>query len=133
MGLVVNENASSLASVHRQLRVTQSLNSNVARLSSGSRINDAGDDAAGLGIAERLKQRVDRSARGRPEEVLSTRGIERYRAIAALREGSSGNIRDTDYGFESASMSEQQKKQQAGISVLRKAEEVQQEPLSLRL
>lgn len=55
MGLRVNTNVASLNS-QRHLRSTrQGLDRTLERLSSGSRINRAGDDAAGLAISENLR------------------------------------------------------------------------------
>ena len=58
MGIVVNTN---LASVNAQRNVdlsTSQLNKSLERLSSGLRINRAGDDAAGLAIATKLSAQV---------------------------------------------------------------------------
>ena len=58
MGLRVNTNIASLNS-QRHLRFTrQSLDKSIEKLSSGSRINRAGDDAAGLAISENLKAQI---------------------------------------------------------------------------
>ncbi len=55
MGLRINTNVASI-NAQRALRQTrQSLDKSLERLSSGSRINRAGDDAAGLAISESLK------------------------------------------------------------------------------
>ncbi len=58
MGLRVNTNISSLVA-QRSLNGTRaSLSKNMERLASGSRINTAGDDAAGLAISENLRAQV---------------------------------------------------------------------------
>ena len=58
MGLRVNTNIASLNS-QRHLRSTkQGLDRSFERLSSGSRINRAGDDAAGLAISENLRAQI---------------------------------------------------------------------------
>src|SRR5258707_5191034 len=58
MGLRVNTNIASLTA-HRNLRaVTMRLQGNYARLSSGLRIATAADDAAGLGISERMRAQI---------------------------------------------------------------------------
>jgi flagellin len=58
MGLRVMTNISSLGA-QRNLAVTkQALDKNLQRLSSGSRINSAGDDAAGLAISEHLRAQI---------------------------------------------------------------------------
>ena len=55
MAISVLTNVASL-NAQRNLNATQnSLSSSIARLSSGMRINNASDDAAGLGISENLK------------------------------------------------------------------------------
>ena len=58
MGLRINTNVSSI-NAQRALRATRiSLDKSLERLSSGSRINRAGDDAAGLAISESLKAQI---------------------------------------------------------------------------
>jgi flagellin len=58
MGLRINTNVASL-NAQRNLRNTRlDLNRSLERLSSGNRINRAGDDAAGLAISENLKAQV---------------------------------------------------------------------------
>jgi flagellin len=58
MGLRINTNVASL-NAQRNLRGTRlQLNKSLEKLSSGQRINRAGDDAAGLAISENLKAQV---------------------------------------------------------------------------
>jgi flagellin len=58
MGLRINTNVPSV-NAQRSLRLTrQALDKSLERLSSGSRINRAGDDAAGLAISESLKAQI---------------------------------------------------------------------------
>ena len=58
MGLRINTNIASLNS-QRHLRLTrQNLDRSLEHLSSGSRINRAGEDAAGLAISENLKAQI---------------------------------------------------------------------------
>ena len=58
MGLRIATNVSSLTS-QRHLRTTrQALDRSLERLSSGYRINKAGDDAAGLAISEKLRAKT---------------------------------------------------------------------------
>src|SRR5215831_2471359 len=58
MGLRINTNVPSLVA-QRNLRTTRgSLDKSFERLSSGLRINKAGDDAAGLAISEALKAQI---------------------------------------------------------------------------
>jgi len=58
MGIsIVNNNASLIA--QNNLSNTQNaLSANFARLSSGMRINNAGDDAAGLAVSEKMKSQI---------------------------------------------------------------------------
>ena len=58
MSLVINTNPTSLGAQRNLAGTQRSLAGNVGRLSSGLRINQASDDAAGLGISERLKAQV---------------------------------------------------------------------------
>lgn len=58
MGLRINTNVASI-NAQRALRQTRmGLDKSLERLSSGSRINRAGDDAAGLAISESLKAQI---------------------------------------------------------------------------
>lgn len=58
MGLRINTNVPALTA-QRNLRATRfSLDRTLERLSSGSRINHAGDDAAGLAISESLRSQI---------------------------------------------------------------------------
>ncbi|MCX7012426.1 MAG: flagellin [Candidatus Sumerlaeota bacterium] len=58
MALTVNTNIASLTAQRNLSRTTESLNKSLERLSSGLRINRAGDDAAGLAISEGLRAQV---------------------------------------------------------------------------
>ena len=58
MGLRVNTNVFSLSAQRNLSNVSSRLGGNFARLSSGLRIATASDDAAGLGISERMRAQV---------------------------------------------------------------------------
>lgn len=58
MGLRIATNVQSLAAQRYLTNNTGKLNMALERLSSGSRINRAGDDAAGLAISEKLKANI---------------------------------------------------------------------------
>jgi flagellin len=58
MGLRVNTNISSLVAQRSLGGTRAALSKNLERLASGSRINQAGDDAAGLAISENLRAQV---------------------------------------------------------------------------
>ena len=58
MGLRVNTNVASLTAQRNLASVTSRLQGNYARLSSGLRIATASDDAAGLGISERMRSQI---------------------------------------------------------------------------
>ena len=58
MGLRVNTNIASLTAQRNLGSVTSRLQGNYARLSSGLRIATAADDAAGLGISERMRSQI---------------------------------------------------------------------------
>ena len=58
MGLRVNTNIASLTAQRNLGAVTSRLQGNYARLSSGLRIATAADDAAGLGISERMRSQI---------------------------------------------------------------------------
>ena len=58
MGLRVNTNIASMTAQRNLMSVTGRLQGNFARLSSGLRIASASDDAAGLGISERMRSQI---------------------------------------------------------------------------
>jgi flagellin len=58
MGLRINTNVQSLRAQNSLAKVEQAKSDNLAKLSSGTRINKAGDDAAGLAISEKLKANI---------------------------------------------------------------------------
>jgi flagellin len=58
MSLVINTNTASLGAQRNLAQTTMALSKNVAKLSSGQRITFASDDAAGLGISEKLKSQI---------------------------------------------------------------------------
>jgi len=73
MGLRIATNTTGLAA-QRQLSITRAgLDKTLQRLSSGSRINSAGDDAAGLAISENLRAQVRgiRQARRNAQDGVS--------------------------------------------------------------
>jgi flagellin len=85
MGLRINTNVASL-NAQRNLNGTRlGLNLSLERLSSGQRINRAGDDAAGLAISENLKAQV----RGlKQAERNAADGI----SLVQIAEGSLGEV-----------------------------------------
>ena len=58
MSMVINTNAVSLGAQRNLANTQNALSANLQKLSSGMRITSAADDAAGLGISERLKSQV---------------------------------------------------------------------------
>ena len=58
MGLRINTNVASLNAQSNLFNVTSKLSGNFSRLSSGLRIASAADDAAGLGISERMRSQI---------------------------------------------------------------------------
>lgn len=54
MAFTVNTNTASLSSINSLNRTNRSLQGTLGRISSGTRINSAADDAAGLAVAENL-------------------------------------------------------------------------------
>ena len=58
MGLRINTNTASLNAQRNLMGSKLALDKNLERLSSGFRINRAGDNAAGLAISENLKAQV---------------------------------------------------------------------------
>ncbi|MGZ5279849.1 MAG: flagellin N-terminal helical domain-containing protein, partial [Pseudobdellovibrionaceae bacterium] len=62
MGMRVTTNLAAINAQRNLVGSQRSINKSMAQLASGSRINIAADDAAGLAISERLKASI-RSAR----------------------------------------------------------------------
>jgi flagellin len=58
MGFRINTNVASLSAQKSLKKSTLASQSSLAKMSSGSRINKAGDDAAGLAISEKLKANI---------------------------------------------------------------------------
>ena len=58
MAITVRSNPQSIFSQTRLTRTSRALEKTFNRLSSGSRINNAADDAAGLAISTRLEHRI---------------------------------------------------------------------------
>ncbi|MBL4712520.1 MAG: flagellin, partial [Gammaproteobacteria bacterium] len=58
MALVINTNISSLNAQRNVGRTTMGLETSIQRLSTGLRINSAKDDAAGLGIVDRMTSQI---------------------------------------------------------------------------
>src|SRR5277367_6234046 len=58
MGLRIATNVPSLVAQRNLASTRAALDKNLERLSSGSRINHAGDDAAGLAISENLRAQI---------------------------------------------------------------------------
>ena len=58
MGLRVNTNIAALSAQRNLASVSGRLSGNFSRLSSGLRIATAADDAAGLGISERMRGQI---------------------------------------------------------------------------
>lgn len=58
MGLRVNTNVASIGAQRNLFNVTSRLQGNYSRLSSGMRISTAADDAAGLGISEKMRSQI---------------------------------------------------------------------------
>ena len=101
MGLRINTNVASL-NAQRNLRGTRlAMNKSLERLSSGQRINRAGDDAAGLAISENLKAQVRGlgQAKRNAEDGISLVQI----AEGGLQEVSNIMIRLRELGVQAAS------------------------------
>ena len=58
MGFRINTNVSSIAAQRSLSRSNRESESTLAKMSSGTRITKAADDAAGLAISEKLKARI---------------------------------------------------------------------------
>src|SRR5580692_8882082 len=111
MGLRISTNITSL-NAQRQMSMTrQNLDRSLERLASGSRINHAGDDAAGLAISENLKAQIRgiRQAKRNSQDGVSLIQVsegglaEISNILTRLRElsiqAASDTIGDTERGF----------------------------------
>lgn len=87
MAMFVNTNVSSLNGQRNLQNVTDRMNSSFEKLSSGSRINSARDDSAGLQIADRLTTQITGLSQANRN---ANDGI----SIAQIAEGALGEITD---------------------------------------
>lgn len=111
MGLRINTNVAALNAQKNLIGTQKSLQTSLARLSSGQRINQAADDAAGLAISENLKglirgyRQANRNANDGISLVQVAEGSlnEVSSMLIRLRElgvqGSSDTIGDTERRF----------------------------------
>jgi len=111
MGLRIATNVQSLAAQRFLGANTGNTNRSLERLSSGSRINRAGDDAAGLAISEKLKANIrsmkqaTRNANDGVSMIQTAEGAmnEVSNILIRMRElsiqGSSDTLGDTERGF----------------------------------
>ena len=109
MGFSINTNLDALNTYANLTKVQMSLSSSLAKLSSGLRINNAGDDAAGLTIATDLGAQVSgltqasrnaqdgtsvvQTADGALSQVQSLLGNLRDLAVQAANDSNSGSAR----------------------------------------
>jgi len=85
MALVVNTNVASIQAQYNVNKTNQSMQDAMAKLSSGLRINSAGDDAAGLSISDRMESQI----RGLSQAIRNANdGI----SLAQTAEGAMGEI-----------------------------------------
>ena len=100
MALSILTNTSSLNAQRNLANTGKALSANFSRLSSGQRINTAGDDAAGLAISERMKSQV--RSMGQAERNAND-GISLLQtAEGAMNENSGILIRMRELGMQSA-------------------------------
>ncbi len=108
MGLRVNTNISSMTAQRHLANVSMRLQGNYSRLASGLRIAGASDDAAGLGISERMRSQIrsygaaQRNAQDGISLVQTAEGAlgEVNSLLARMRElaiqSANGTLTDTD-------------------------------------
>ena len=100
MGLRVNTNLASLSAQKNLANVSERLNGNFRRLASGMRIAAASDDAAGLGISERMRAQVrslNQAARNGQDGISLVQTTE-----GALHESNSNLIRMRELAIQAA-------------------------------
>lgn len=59
IAMIINHNIPAMNSYRNVIKTNKSVNSSLERLSSGLRINRAGDDAAGLAISEKMRAQIN--------------------------------------------------------------------------
>lgn len=100
MALSILTNTASLTAQRNLAQTGKALSANFGRLSSGMRINTAGDDAAGLAISERMKSQIRSMSQA---ERNSNDGISLLQTSeGALNENSGILIRMRELGMQSA-------------------------------
>jgi flagellin len=111
MALVINTNVASINAQRNMISTQGSLNTSLARLSSGMRITAAKDDAAGLAISENLRAQIrglaqaERNANDGISMVQTAEGAlnEVSGALIRMRElavqASTGTLGDTERGY----------------------------------
>jgi flagellin len=111
MGFRINTNTASIAAQRALSLNNRATESSLAKLSSGSRITKAADDAAGLAISEKLRSQIrstiqaDRNANDGISMIQVAEGglNEVQNILTRLRElgiqASSDTVGDTERGF----------------------------------
>ena len=111
MGIRINTNVSSINTRRHLANSTNAFNKSMEKLSSGLRINRAGDDAAGLAISENLKSDIralDQAARNAADGISLIQTAEgsldevsnillRMKELA--EQSLNGTLSDTDRGY----------------------------------
>jgi flagellin len=117
MGIRINTNVSSINTRRHLSNSTNAFNKSMEKLSSGLRINRAGDDAAGLAISENLKSDIralDQAARNAADGISLIQTAEgsmdevsnillRMKELA--EQSLNGTLSDTDRGYLNAEFS----------------------------
>ena len=80
MGMRINTNIASMTAQRGLRSVTSRLQGNFARLSSGLRIASASDDAAGLGVSERMRSQIS-------SYTVASRNVQDGISLAQTAEG----------------------------------------------
>lgn len=101
MGLRISTNTTALNAQRRMMATRMDLDKTMERLASGSRINHAGDDAAGLAISENLRAQIRgiRQARRNAQDGVSLIQV----SEGGLNEISNILIRMRELGIQAAS------------------------------
>ncbi len=111
MGIRINTNVSSLTAQRHLANSTRGLAKSMERLSSGLRINRAGDDAAGLAISEGLKSDIralDQAGRNAADGISMVQVAEGsldevsnilLRMKELTEQSLNGTLSDTDRGY----------------------------------
>lgn len=94
MGIIVNTNMQALRIQHNLDAATEKMNTSMERMSSGSKINAAKDDAAGLAVSTKLKNTISSSKIASDNVHISSDMLSSVEGSLNVISSNLGRIRD---------------------------------------